>query len=108
MMKQEARAMMNAVAHDSRIGIYRRLARKYDALATAVENGTYASLSAYHTTDQWVDCLTLAVRLDITTQAANNRVKHLCELGICERRFVRVEGGGRRFEYRWIHDWNGA
>lgn len=91
---------------DSRVAIYRRLARKCDALATAVETGTHAALVLER--DGWVDALTVAVRLDLSAQAANNRLKHLTDLGICERRYARLEGGGRRFEYRWIHDWNGS
>lgn len=87
--------------HDNsgQVDFHRREAAAHKAIADALENGTYDAIMECN--GAWVSVYDVADKLDITAQAANNRLKHLTEVGICRRRRVQPTRD-RRYEYHWL------
>lgn len=83
------------------VDFHLREAAAHKAIADALENGTYEALMAHESA--WVPVEWVATTLAITMQAANNRLKHLVEVGVCRRRRLQPPPrGGRRYEYHWL------
>ena len=70
-------------------------ARRLNAIANAIEDGTWAVII-----DGPGTTVAVAEALDCSIQSASNRLNKLYNLRIIERTQVIVPGGGRRFEYR--------
>lgn len=70
-------------------------ADRLNATAAAIEDGTWAAVVQHDPTPG-----ELAECIDCSVAGANNRLRRLYDLGLLDRRQIKVAGGGRQFRYR--------